>query len=98
MTNLRPTLLGYIRADALTTDRELAVATSHLADFAEQAGYELGTVYVERTDRVPPTFEALMAEAARVGASAVVMPGREPALVPLAWARQPGSIGEASTR
>lgn len=98
MTDSRPTLLGYIRADALTTDREVAQATSQLAAFADRVGYALATVFVERTDRVPAAFEALMTEAARLRASAVVMPGCEPTLVPLAWARQPSSIGEVATQ
>lgn len=96
MTDSRPTLLGYIRADALTTDHEVRQATSQLAVFANQVGYALATVFVERTDRVLAAFKALMTEAARVKASAVVMPGGEPTVVPLAWARQPSPIGEVS--
>lgn len=75
MTNLRPLLLGYIRGDALTTDREVAQSTSALAAFADREGYALGAVFVERTERVPLAFEAMLAEAARTGAKAVVVPG-----------------------
>lgn len=87
----RPLLLGYIRADALTTDREIGLAASDLAVYAAREGYALGRVFVERTDRVPAAFEALMVEAERIGAGAVLMPGPHPRLVPCAWTRQPGS-------
>lgn len=89
MTNIRPLVLGYIRADALTTDQEVAQCTAALAGFADREGYALSTVFVERTDKVPAAFEALMTEAARVGARAVVMPGEMPTLVPCAWTKQP---------
>lgn len=92
MTNIRPLVLGYIRADALTTDQEVAQCTAALAGFADREGYVLSTVFVERTDKVPAAFEALMTEAARVGAQAVVMPGEMPTLVPCAWTKQPRSI------
>jgi hypothetical protein len=92
----RPVLLGYVRADALTTERELAQSASDLAAFADREGYALGTVFVERTDRVPAAFEALMSEAARVGASAVLMPGPQPRLLPCAWSRQPAPANEVS--
>ncbi|WP_109506696.1 hypothetical protein [Nocardioides speluncae] len=74
----RPLLLGYIRADALTTEREIGLATADLAGYAAQAGYALGRVFVERTERVPAAFEALMVEAERTGAGAVLMPGPQP--------------------
>lgn len=86
----RPLLLGYIRADALTTDREIRLATSDLAGYAAREGYSLGRVFVERTEQVPAAFEALMAEAERTGAGAVLMPGPQPRLLPCAWTRQPG--------
>lgn len=88
----RPLVLGYIRADALTTDRELARSTADLAAFAYREGYTLGTVFVERTAKVPAAFEALIAEAERTGADAVVMPGPQPTIVPCAWARQPATL------
>lgn len=80
-----PLLLGYIRADALTTEREISLATSDLAAYAARAGYALGRVFVERTDQVPVVFEALMVEAERTGAGAVLMPGPRPRLLPCAW-------------
>jgi len=89
MTNTRPLVLGYIRADALTTDHEVAQCTADLAGFADREGYALSTVYVERTEKVPAAFEALMTEAARVDARAIVMPGEQPILVPCAWTKQP---------
>ncbi len=98
MSQIRPLVLGYLRADALATDRELALSTADLAGFAERQGYTLGTVFIERTDRVPAAFEALMTEAARTGASAVVMPGPEPQLMPCAWTRQPPPYAESATR
>jgi hypothetical protein len=87
MTDIRPLLLGYIRADALTTDREVARGTSELTAFADSEGYALATVFVERTDRAPAVFEALLAEVVRTGARAIVMPG--PVLLACAQARLP---------
>lgn len=84
-----PRVLGYLRADALTTDRELALGTAELAAFAFHQGYTLGTVFIERTERVPAAFQALLAEAERTGANAVVMSGQQPQILPCAWARQP---------
>jgi hypothetical protein len=98
MSEPRPLLLGYLRADPLTTDREVAQHTSDLAAYADWAGYVLGTVFVERTDRVPAAFEALMAEAARTGANAVLMPGPEPRMLPCAWARHSAPTEEAAVR
>ena len=46
----RPTLLGYVRADALGCAEELAAATNSLVAFASAEGYTLGTVYTERLD------------------------------------------------
>lgn len=87
MTSVQPLLLGYIRADALTSDHELAQATSDLAVFAHREGYALGTVFIERTKRVPLAFEAMLAEAARTGARAIVVPG--PVLLACVSARVP---------
>jgi hypothetical protein len=89
MTELRPMVLGYVRADALTTDRELARSTAELATFAYHEGYTLGTVFIERTEKMPAAFEALMAEADRISVDAVVMPGPPPKVVICAHARQP---------
>lgn len=89
VTDPQPLVLGYLRADALTTDRELAHGTAELAAFAYREGYTLGTVFIERTDKVPAAFQALLAEAERTGADAVVMPGPQLKIMPCAWARQP---------
>lgn len=85
--SIRPLILGYIRADPLTTDRELAIGTAELASFAEREGYALGTVFIERMGPVPVAFEAMLTEAARAGVRAVVMPG--PVLLACAPHRQP---------
>lgn len=84
---VRPVVLGYLNADPLTTDRELALGTAELAAFAEREGYALGTVFVERSGKVPVAFEAMLSEAGRVGARAIVMPG--PVLLACASYRHP---------
>jgi hypothetical protein len=58
----RPLLLGYIRADVLTTCDELTRAKGRLAAFAGTEGFTLGTVYVERGDAAPDAFQALVDE------------------------------------
>lgn len=83
----RPVVLGYLSADPLTSDRELALGTAELAAFTHHEGYALGTVFIERSERLPAAFEAMLAEAARVGARAVVMPG--PVLLACASYRHP---------
>lgn len=83
----RPVVLGYLNADPLTTDRELALGTAELAAFAEREGYALGTVFIERSAMLPVAFEAMLSEAGRVGARAIVMPG--PVLLACASHRQP---------
>lgn len=93
MTELWPTVLGYVRADALTTDRELARSTAELAAFVYREGYTLGTVFIERTEKMPAAFEALMAEADRTHTDAVVMPGPPPKIMMCAHARQPDRPG-----
>jgi hypothetical protein len=95
MTSVQPLLLGYIRADALTTDRELARSTAELAAFAYRQGYALGTVFIERTEKVPAAFEALMSEAERTGADAVVMPGMPPKIMACAQTRRPTALPES---
>lgn len=75
MTGTRPLLLGYIRAAALTTERELVQTTSDLATFAEVEGYSLGTVIIEWADQASAALDALLAEWRRPGASALVVPG-----------------------
>lgn len=77
----RPLLLGYVRAaDHHHTDREIAQHTVDLAAFADQAGYALGTVFVQSADWSSAAFEALMSEAARTDAT-IVLAGPEPMLL-----------------
>lgn len=73
--HVRPIVLGYLNADPLTSDRELGLGTAELAAFAEREGYALGTVFIERSGRAPVAFEAMLAEAARTGTRAIIMPG-----------------------
>lgn len=87
MTDVRPTMLGYIAADPLSTERELATSTAALAAFADREGYALGTVYIDRTGTPPAAFAAMLEEAARTGARAIVMPG--PVVVACATAQVP---------
>jgi hypothetical protein len=70
----RPTLLGYVRADALSCAEELAAATNSLAAFAIAEGFTLGTVYTERDAAESAAFHALLDEAKRKDVRAVVVP------------------------
>ena len=70
----RPTLLGYVRADALSCAEELAAATDSLAAFASAEGFTLGTVYTERDAAESAAFNALLEEVKRSDVRAVVVP------------------------
>ena len=70
----RPTLLGYVRADALSCAEELAAATDSLVAFASAEGFTLGTVYTERDAAESAAFNALLEEVKRSGVRAVVVP------------------------
>ncbi|GAA0572137.1 recombinase family protein [Kribbella sandramycini] len=70
----RPTLLGYVRADALSCAEELAAATHSLAAFASAEGFTLGTVYTERDTAESAAFHALLEEVKRSDVRAVVVP------------------------
>ncbi|MEV8377045.1 hypothetical protein AB0P21_30165 [Kribbella sp. NPDC056861] len=70
----RPTLLGYVRADALSCAEELAAATNSLAVFASAEGFTLGTVYTERDAAESAAFHALLDEVKRSDVRAVVVP------------------------
>jgi hypothetical protein len=70
----RPTLLGYVRADALSCAEELAAATDSLAAFASAEGFTLGTVYTERDSAESAAFHALLEEVRRSQVRAVVVP------------------------
>jgi hypothetical protein len=70
----RPTLLGYVRADALSCAEELAAATDALVAFATAEGFTLGTVYTERDAAESAAFHALLEEVKRSDVRAVVVP------------------------
>jgi hypothetical protein len=70
----RPTLLGYVRADALSCAEELAAATDSLVAFASAEGFTLGTVYTERDAAESAAFYALLDEVKRTDVRAVVVP------------------------
>jgi DNA invertase Pin-like site-specific DNA recombinase len=70
----RPTLLGYVRADALSCAEELAAATDALVAFASAEGFTLGTVYTERDSAESAAFNALLEEVKRSDVRAVVVP------------------------
>lgn len=74
----RPLALGYIRETVLTSDNDVADARRALVEFAERAGYALGTVYVEGVERTPVAFQALVASVIREEALAVAVPGPHP--------------------
>lgn len=73
ISNPRPLLLGYIRADALGSGTDLPRVEADLAAFADREEFGLGTVFVER-GATPGAFHALLAEAARSEAWGVVVP------------------------
>ena len=68
-----PLLLGYIRADVLTSRAEIYRVEAQLHACAEREDFILGTVFVER-GRKPGAFPALMAEATREDAWGIVVP------------------------
>jgi hypothetical protein len=70
----RPTVLGYVRADALNCAEELAAATDSLVAFASAEGFTLGTVYTERDAAESAAFHAMLEEVKRSGDRAVVVP------------------------
>ncbi|MGW1340901.1 hypothetical protein ACWCOV_07575 [Kribbella sp. NPDC002412] len=70
----RPTVLGYVRADALSCAEELAAATDSLAAFASAEGFTLGTVYTERDAAESAAFHALLEEVKRTEVRAVIVP------------------------
>jgi hypothetical protein len=70
----RPTLLGYIRADVLSSGTELPHVRAQLEAFAEREAFSLGTVYVAQGDAAA-AFHALMGEVTRdEAARGVVVP------------------------
>ena len=71
----RPLLLGYIRAEMLTSAVELPTVEAELETFATREDFCLGTIYVEK-GHTPGAFHELMAELDRdETAIGVVVPG-----------------------
>ncbi|MEO7351620.1 MAG: hypothetical protein ABIW17_06950 [Marmoricola sp.] len=69
-----PLLLGYIRADVLTSRTDLPEVEAELEAFADREGFNLGTVYVAQ-GKTPGAFHALLAEVNRNEAAwGVVVP------------------------
>lgn len=65
MTNLvRPTLLGYIRADVLGNGIKVPQMEADLRAFADAEEFSLATIYVEQGD-TSAAFHALMTEMSR---------------------------------
>ena len=86
----RPTLLGYVRADALSCAEELAAATDSLVAFASAEGFTLGTVYTERDAAQSTAFHALLEEAKRTEVRAIVVP----TMNHLGWVGAPAAMGQ----
>lgn len=70
----RPLVLGYVAERFLMTVSELEDLTDHLAAFARAESYLLGRVFVERIDRSPAAFQALLEVLERQDARAVLIP------------------------
>lgn len=68
-----PMLLGYIRADVLSSRTALHRVEAQLHACAEREDFCLGTVFVER-GRSPGAFHALMAEVSREDVWGIVVP------------------------
>ena len=62
--DVRPVLLGYIRAGVLGDHDDLPGVEAQLQAFAHREGFCLGAVYVERGSALG-AFDALMCDAAR---------------------------------
>lgn len=72
--HVRPTLLGYVRADALGSLAGLARAEAELQAFADVEEFSLGTIYFEQGD-ASGAFHALMTELSQdEAAQGVVVP------------------------
>ena len=72
----RPLLLGYILKHLLMTDGELADTKVQLEQFAQVAGFAMGTIYTEETETTPAAFEALIEAVNRYVVTTVVIPSR----------------------
>jgi hypothetical protein len=62
--DVRPVLLGYIRAGVLGDHDDVPGLEAQLRAFAHREGFSLGPVYVERGS-APGAFDTLMTDAAR---------------------------------
>ena len=72
--HVRPTLLGYIRADVLRDGAEIPRMEAQLQAFADTEEFSLGTIYVEQRN-ASGAFHALMAAMGRDDAArGVVIP------------------------
>lgn len=72
--HIRPTLLGYIRADVLRDGTEVPRMEAQLQAFADTEEFSLGTIYVEHRN-ASGAFHALMAAMGREDAArGVVVP------------------------
>jgi len=71
----RPLLLGYIRAQVLSSRIEVPAVEEELAAFADRENFCLGTVYIERGS-APGAFRQLLSELQRdETAFGIVVPG-----------------------
>jgi hypothetical protein len=66
--------LGYLRKHLLMTETEVRYAKERLIYFAQVAGFQLDTVYVEDVETWPAAFEALVEAATSDELSAVLLP------------------------
>ncbi|MDX6241993.1 MAG: hypothetical protein QOG10_6864 [Kribbellaceae bacterium] len=69
-----PVVLGYMRKYPLMTDAEVARTQRHLAEYARDRGYTLGTIYIENLETDPKAFKELLEGVNRIQAPAVVVP------------------------
>lgn len=67
-------MLGYLGAHSRLTDSQLADDKADLRQFADQLGYSLGSVYVERIDRLPGAFGDLLEAIERDAPAAIGIP------------------------
>jgi sugar/nucleoside kinase (ribokinase family) len=74
-SQLRPTVLGYLRAHPLMTAAEIVAVKDRLADFAAAQGFALGGVFIERPETRPAAYHALLEAIQRRGIRTVVVPG-----------------------
>jgi len=71
----RPLLLGYIRAQVLSSRIEVPAVEEELAAFADRENFCLGTVYIERGS-APGAFRQMLSELERdESAFGIVVPG-----------------------